>query len=336
MLASGAIRGTVVRLYAGLIVANLAAWMCALMAFRGHPALLGTALLAWVCGLRHAVDGDHIAAIDNVVRKLMQAGQAPVGAGLWFATGHSVVVALACLAVALASATPLWLDTAQRFGAVAGTAVSAGFLLMIAISNLAILRTTWRRRGAPQDLSQDPTRQPGLIGRLCAPAFRLVTASWHMAPLGFLFGLGFDTATEVGLLGLSAREASHGAGAWQVMVFPALFAAGMALVDATDSVLSVGAYGWAFIEPARKIAYNMAITGVSAALALIVGAVELLGSAGGEAVPGTAFWRAISWLNESPGILGAAVVTIVLLCWGGSVALWRRHGTLRSRIGKAA
>src|SRR5580700_11139583 len=204
-------RGRIVAVYAGLITANLAAWAWALAAFHHYPVVLGTALLAYGLGLRHAIDADHIAAIDNVTRKLMQQGQRPVAVGLFFSLGHSTVVVLASAAVALAAgALEGRLASFKLVGGVIGTLVSAIFLFLVAAANLLILLSVYRtfldaRRGrafAEDDLNH-LLAQRGLLGRLFRPMFRLVSRSWHMYPLGFLFGLGFDTATEIGLLGIS-------------------------------------------------------------------------------------------------------------------------------------
>src|ERR1700738_1504240 len=245
----------VIALYAILATANLLAWAWAFAAFHGDALLLGTALLAYGFGLRHAVDADHIAAIDNVTRKLMQEGKRPLYVGLFFALGHSPVVARACAGVA-AAATLLsaHFEPFKSVGGVVGTLVSALFLFAIAAANLVILRSVWRtfervKNGGRYDAGDYDLllADRGLLARLFRPLFGLITRSWHMFPLGFLFGLGFDTATEVALLGLSATQAAQGVSLWSVLVFPALFAAGMALVDTTDGVLMLGAYNWAFV-----------------------------------------------------------------------------------------
>src|SRR5436853_2031507 len=263
-------RRKITTLYAVLITANVAAWAWALIAFHDYPVLLGTCLLAYSFGLRHAVDADHIAAIDNVTRKLMQEGKRPVEAGLFFSLGHSTVVILATVAVAAAAA--VFKEQLQDFhavGGVIGTSVSAAFLLIIAAINVVILvnvYTTFQRvknGGAyvANDLDLVLARG-GVFARLFRRLFRLIGRSWHMYPLGFLFGLGFDTATEVGLLGISAAQAQNGISLWSLLVFPALFTAGMALIDTADSVLMTGAYGWAFMKPIRKLYYNLTITAV--------------------------------------------------------------------------
>jgi len=321
-------------LFGLLTAANVAAWAWAWTAFHDRPTLLGTALLAWVFGLRHAVDADHIAAIDNVVRKLMQDGQRPQTVGLWFSLGHSTIVVLASLAIAgTAAAMQGRLEAAKEIGGVVGTLVSASFLLAIAAANLVILLGIWRsfrhvRRGGRLDEEAFDMLLAGrgLLARLFRPLFRAITRSWHMYPLGLLFGLGFDTATEVGLLGISATQASQGMSPWQAMVFPGLFTAGMAMVDTADSVLMVGAYGWAFINPLRKLWYNLTITAASVLVAMLIGGIEALGLLGDQLALTGPFWNAVSNLNDSFGYLGFAVIGIFVTCWIGSTLLYRWHG----------
>jgi high-affinity nickel-transport protein len=324
----------IIGLFGLLTVANLAAWAWAWGAFYDRPTLLGTALLAWVFGLRHAVDADHIAAIDNVVRKLMQEGRRPRTVGLWFSLGHSTIVVAASVVIAVAATMMQGrLEAAKAIGGTVGTLVSAIFLLAIAAANLVILRGVWcsfrtvRQGGRLDDDALDMLLAGrGLLARLFRPLFRAITRSWHMYPLGLLFGLGFDTATEIGLLGISATQASQGMSPWQAMVFPALFTAGMVLVDTTDSVLMVGAYGWAFVNPLRKLWYNLTITAASVLVALLIGGVEVLGLLGDHLALAGPFWDAVGSLNGSFGYFGFAVVGIFVLCWIGSVVIYRWRG----------
>ncbi len=324
--------------YLLLLSMNVAAWAWALEVFRDRPVLLGTALLAYTFGLRHAIDADHIAAIDNVTRRAMQGGHRPVGIGLFFSLGHSTVVVLASVGVALA-ATGIGtrLHAAQLVGGVAGTLISAGFLLAIALINLTILGGIWRsfrhvRRGG-RYVSEDLDMLlagGGILARIFRPLFRMVTRSWHMYPLGVLFGLGFDTATEIGLLGLSASEASRGLHVWSILVFPALFTAGMTLIDTTDSVLMLGAYGWAFIKPIRKLYYNLTITAVSVLVALAVGGIEVLGLIGDQLAMKGVFWDAVGSLNDNFGVLGLAIIGLFAASWivSALVYRWKRYDAI--------
>ncbi len=308
---------------AGLLGANLLAWCWALLAFHGSPALLGSALIAWGFGLRHAVDADHIAAIDNVSRRLMQQGRRPIGIGLFFSLGHSTVVVLAGLVVVVAQD---WfrrrLGLFAGWGAPVGATVSAAFLLLIGGSNflvlLALLRLRGRlRRGEP---AGNALPEPGgALSRLLAPLIRRVGTSRGMFWLGLLFGLGFDTATEVGVLSLAAVGAAHGQAGWAVMAFPALFTAGMALVDSADGVMMLGAYGWALSEPSRKLGYNMVITAGSVLVALLIGTAEVLDLI---AVPGIATPSWARLLDTHSELVGYAVVGGFALLWSGSLLGW--------------
>ena len=330
----GRTKQKVLSVYALLLVLNAGGWIWALMAFHRFPALLGTAFLAYCLGLRHAVDADHIAAIDNVTRKLMQQGKRPVSVGLMFSLGHSTIVVLGSVGIA-AAALGLQHSTAlvHRVGGVVGTAISSLFLFAIGLTNLLVLRSVYRtfahvrQGGAYVDEDFDVLLgNRGFLTRLFRPVFQLVRKSWHMYPLGVLFGLGFDTATEIGLLAISAAEASRGLSLWSVLVFPTLFAAGMSLVDTTDNVLMVGAYGWALVNPIRKLYYNLTITAVSVVIAFVVGGVEVLGLLAGRVREPGVFWQWISALNENFGLLGFAVMGLFVACWGVSIAVykWRR------------
>lgn len=334
-IAGGVLRPTL-RLYLGLGLANLLCWAGALAAFWDRPALLGTAALAYSFGLRHAVDADHIAAIDNATRKLMQEGKRPLKVGLFFSLGHSTVVVALTVAVALAATqVQRHFPALEGIGGVLGTLLSAGFLLALALVNLAILVAllrAWRRHRAGGSLDEAGIgallARRGLLGRLFRRLFALVRADWQMYLVGLLFGLGFDTATEIGLLGVTAAEASKGLAIWSILLFPALFTAGMTLIDTSDSVLMTGAYGWAFAEPGRKLFYNIAITALSVGVALGIGAVEVLGMLQNDAGPARPLWRGIAILNDHFGEIGYGIVAMFLAGWGLSFSLYRlRRGT---------
>ncbi|CCD93073.1 Hydrogenase nickel incorporation protein hupN [Bradyrhizobium sp. ORS 375] len=321
---------------AGLVLANALAWAWAFALYAERPAIVGTALLAWLLGLRHAVDADHIAAIDNVVRKLVQDGDRPRAAGLYFALGHSSVVVIATIVVSLVAGADLLSEdsTIRAIGGAIGTSVSAGFLLLIAVANLILFVNLWRRPSHPHPGSEAAGEVGrGLLIRLLRPVLRIVSRAWHMYPLGFLFGLGFDTASEIGLLSLSATEAARGASLAHVLVFPALFAAAMATVDTADSMLMVGAYRWALTDPARKRRYNLVITGVSVAIALVIGGVEAvallaprLGFSGGWA-------DVVAALGDDLGNLGLLAIGLFGLIWVGAVLLGRRSSSTADTSG---
>ena len=324
-------RAKVGALYVLLLAANALVWTWALIALADRPTLIGTALLAYVLGLRHAIDADHIAAIDNVVRKLMQEGKRPFSVGLFFSLGHSLAIALAVAAIAAAAfALEGRFQQFKSIGSVIGTGASAFFLLTIAGVNLIVLRGVWRsfrraRRGEPvveQELNLLLSGR-GLLARIFRPLFRVVSRSWQMFPIGFLFGLGFDTATEISLFTVAASQASGGMTLGTVMIFPALFTAGMTLLDTTDSILMVGAYGWAFLNPIRKIWYNLTITAVSVVVALLIGGIESLGLVAGKLGLEGAFWNMIGNLNASVANFGYLVVGIFLASWTVSYLLYR-------------
>jgi high-affinity nickel-transport protein len=327
-------RRKVFGLYVLLIAANLAAWLWAFTAFHDHPLLLGTALLAYTFGLRHAFDADHIAAIDNVVRKLMQEGKAPNSVGFFFSLGHSSIVVLASIAIAAtAAALQGQLDEFHRIGGIIGTAVSAVFLLVIGLANLLILKGVWAaftraRRGeriVDEDLDALLAGR-GFFARIFRPMFKVVTRSWQMYPIGFLFGLGFDTATEIGLLGISATQAAQGMSFWTILVFPALFTAGMSLLDTTDSVLMTGAYGWAFVKPIRKLWYNLTITAASVVVALFIGGMEALGLISDKLGLAGGFWDFVGAMNDNLANFGYAVVGIFIASWIVSTLVYRARG----------
>lgn len=322
-------RAKTVALYGLLAAANIVSWGWAWLLFSNCPALLGTALLAYVFGLRHAIDADHIAAIDNVVRKLMQEGKRPVAAGFFFALGHSTIVIAASLGIALTAAA-LDASPIKAVGNEIGTAVSALFLLGIGLINILILKEVWRAfrqarlsAGAGESGLHAHLQSGGFLVRLCGPLLRAISRSWHMYPLGALFGLGFDTATEVGLLSISAAQASQGLSLWSVLVFPALFTSGMALVDTTDSVLMSEAYGWAFVNPVRKLWYNLTITAASVAVALLIGGIEAAGLIADKFELNGPVWRIAASLNADLTNFGFAVIAVFAISWVMSVLIYR-------------
>ena len=325
------LRGRIVGIYGILAAFNLGTWGWALAALHDKPVLLGTALLAYGFGLRHAVDPDHIAAIDNVTRTLMQAGKRPVTVGFFFALGHSTMVILGSVAVAVATAAlNERLGAVQGIGGAVGTSVSALFLVVIGVMNIFILKGVWaafqrvRHGGRVAEADLDLfLAQGGLLTRIFRPLFRFMTGTWQMYPLGFLFGLGFETATEVALLGLSAEQASSGLPLVSILVFPALFTAGMTLIDTTDGVLMLGAYGWAFVKPIRKLYYNVTITAVSVMVALLIGGIEAFGLIGARFNLSGAFWTAVAALNSNFGSLGYLIVALFAASWLVSMLIYK-------------
>jgi high-affinity nickel-transport protein len=325
------LRHRLIAIYALLVGANLLIWMWAFVALKGSTVLLGTALLAYTFGLRHAVDADHIAAIDNVTRKLMQQGQRPVTIGFFFSLGHSAVVIIMSIAVAFAAAAvTARFDSLKAVGGFVSTSASALFLFALAVINIIVFISVYRtfqavKRGEPfiADDFDILLNSRGLLARVFRPLFRLVTKSWHMFPIGFLFGLGFDTATEVALFGISAAQAASGLSLGTILVFPALFTAGMSLIDTTDGVLMLGAYGWAFLKPIRKLYYNMTITAVSVVVALVIGGLETLGLIADQFSLKGPFWDFIGELDDNFGILGYVIIGVFLTSWLVSMLIYR-------------
>ncbi|MGH7042426.1 MAG: HoxN/HupN/NixA family nickel/cobalt transporter, partial [Acetobacteraceae bacterium] len=285
-------------------------------------------------------DADHIAAIDNVTRKLMQDGKRPVAVGFFFSVGHASIVVLASAGIAVTATTfRTQFASFQSIGGIIEVLVSSLFLFAIGLMNLVILigvyRTFRRVAAGARYVDEDLDillAGRGLLARLFRPMFRLIRHSWQMYPLGFLFGLGFDTATEVGLLGLSAAQAAKGMSIWSILVFPALFTAGMALVDTTDSILMLGAYGWAFIKPIRKLYYNMTITLVSVIVALLVGGIEALGLIGDQFGLTGPLWSSMDVLNGNFGAIGYLIIGVFVVSWILSAVVYRLRGYDRLEV----
>ncbi|MCS7462294.1 HoxN/HupN/NixA family nickel/cobalt transporter [Paenibacillus doosanensis] len=297
-------------------------------AARTDPAFWSLGLLAYTFGLRHAFDVDHIAAIDNTVRKLIQQKRNPLGVGFYFSLGHSSVVFLMVLAIALSIK---WLQdrmpVMQEVGGIIGTTVSGAFLVIIGLINLVILLNLYqvfrklRSTGIHNEQLEDMLDSRGLFSRLLKPMFRLINRSWHVYPLGFLFGLGFDTATEIGLLAISASAAKTSIPVFGIIALPLLFAAGMSLMDTADGMFMTKAYRWAFTSPIKKLYYNVTVTTVSVIAALIIGMVELIQVLSDKLQLEGSFFL---WINELDfGDFGYLLVALFLLAWIVSVTVWK-------------
>ncbi len=318
---------------AALIAANLAAWAWAWVFFAGDLVLLGTAALAYGFGLRHAFDADHIAAIDNAARKLVEEGKAAAATGFFFSLGHATVVVLASLGIAqISPQLQVVVVSFQPFAGAFAAGVSAVSLFLLAAANCLTLASAVRlsaalRRG--ERLAQSELRRlrttPGPLGRLLRGSTRLISQSWQLYPLGFLFGLGFDTASEIGLLAISALQAAHRLPLAAILIFPALFAAGMMLVDTLEGWVMAGAYRWASIDPRRRLYYNLAVGLISVSAAALVGAVELLGLTDGGATG--EIWI-IAAINNHSAAVGVALASLLAVTWAISVLIWRRRSAL--------
>jgi high-affinity nickel-transport protein len=293
-----------------------------------HPALLGMGVLAYILGLRHAFDVDHIAAIDNTVRKLVEQRSEPMGVGFFFSLGHCTVVA--CLTLVTAGAVRFaqqQLPQLQSVGEIVGAAVSGTFLLVIGCINLFIFADIYRlfvrmRKGVCRE--QDVEKlliSRGFLARFVNPLLKLITKSWHVYPVGFLFGLGFDTASEVALLAISA-EAEKTSVSWTgIFALPLLFASGMSLMDTADGFFMTTAYKWALSTPLRKVYYNLSVTGLGVLAALVIGLIELAQVLIPELGLHCGIWVWIQGLNFNG--LGYVLVSLFALVYGISFCVWK-------------
>ena len=304
---------------------------------------IGVGVTAYLFGLRHAFDADHISAIDNTTRKLLNDGRRPMGVGFFFSLGHSTIVFALSFAIALAAKAVAGQvgDNSQlkNVGGYIGTGVSAFFLYLIAVINLAILVGIVRifremRAGTyDEDEFERKLQSRGMMNRLLGPAARAIKRSWQMYPVGMLFGLGFDTATEVGLLALAGGAAAGGLPWFATLSLPLLFAAGMSMMDTADGAFMNVAYGWAFSKPVRKVFYNIAITGLSVVVALIVGTIELFSIIAQWLNLSGPFWDQVTTIDLNA--IGFVIVGALVVTWIGALAIWR-FGRIEERWSRSA
>ena len=328
-------------LYGVVALLHVIGWGLYLHFSAHYPALIGLGFVAYLFGLRHAFDADHIAAIDDTVRFMLQKGKRPLGVGFFFSLGHSTIVMGLALAIAFAASAVIRdLPQLRNVGGVIGVCVSGIFLWVIGILNLLVLLDllkVWQQAKSGTHGHQHLEAllaQRGLLNRLFRGRLqKLMNHSWQMYPLGLLFGLGFDTASEVALLAMTAGASAGNLPIPAVLSLPILFAAGMTIMDTTDGVLMSKAYDWAFLNPVRKIFYNVTTTGLSAGVALLIGSIELLQVLiGALGLHGSVF-DGIARLDF--GMLGYVIVGVFLLAWGSSVAVWK-FGRLEERYGGGA
>ena len=293
------------------------------------PLLFGLCIAAFVLGIRHGVDADHIVAIDNTTRKLMHEGKRPFTVGTWFSLGHSTVVV--GLTILLVLATKVVVQSSpilQSTGTLIGTAVSGTFLFLIGVINALIVVGVYRvfqnlRRGRLNESElNELLENRGFLNRYFKGLFRIVRKPWQIYPVGVLFGLGFDTASEILLFALAVSfGVASGVPIWMVLILPLMFTLGMVLVDTTDGVTMCVAYGWAFVKPLRKIYYNLTITVISVLVAFVIGTVELLQVLSGELNLQGPFWVWLARLDFET--IGYGIIGIFVVSWLASVALWR-------------
>jgi nickel/cobalt transporter (NiCoT) family protein len=316
--------------FAGAVLfLHLLGWGLFLYYARHNPALAGLGSLAYTFGLRHAFDADHIAAIDNTTRKFLQDGKRSLGVGFFFSLGHSTIVFSLATGLAIAAKTfNSKIPAFQDYGGYIGASVSWTFLLLIGLLNLAVLLDILGvfkqlKRGTydEQKLEQALENQ-GLMSRFFLKRIGdRIDRSWKMYPLGVLFGLGFDTATEIGLLAIAAGVATHEVPFLAIISLPLIFAAGMSLMDTADGAFMSHAYGWAFSNPIRKVYYNITVTSLSVAVALIIGMIELLQVTAAKFSLDGGFWTFLD--NLDFGKIGYAVVALFIAAWAFSVIVWK-------------
>ncbi len=312
-----------------LISFNLIVWIITFFLWQKFPVFLGLVVLSYGLGLRHGVDADHIAAIDNTTRKLMSEGKKPVGVGLFFSLGHSTIVILLSLLLGVSAAyIKNNITFLEGTGAIVGTLISSLFLLTIGLINLSTLVNifkVWKKVISGQKKNDakvhDHLQQFGILTKLLKPVLKVVTKSWHMYIVGLLFGLGFDTATEVGLLSITAISANKGIPLWEIMILPMAFTAGMSLIDSLDGILMLGAYGWAYVKPIRKLYYNLNITLISVIIALIIGGIEVLQVISSYFKINNVIFNLIK--NVDFAKLGYIIIFAFILSWGLSFLIYK-------------
>jgi nickel/cobalt transporter (NiCoT) family protein len=300
---------------------------------------LGVAVTAWTLGLRHAFDADHISAIDNVTRKLMSDGKRPLGTGFCFALGHSAIIVAIGGAIALAARAVFGAvvdpgSVYETLGGTVGTLLAASFLYLIAALNLVVLagiarifREMRRGRYSEEELERQ-LQARGLMYRFFGRFMRSINHSWQMFFVGMVFGIGFDTATEVVLLTATVYAATSGLPFYAVLAMPLLFAGGMTLFDTLDGCFMTLAYGWAFARPVRKVYYNLVITGLSVTAAFLIGTVEIFGLLAGQFQLHGPFWDFVAGFDINKA--GFAIAGLFIVVWACAVAVWR-FGRLESR-----
>jgi len=332
-------------LFGSVALLHVIGWgMMLLLVAPRYPVMLGLGGLAYAFGLRHAFDADHISAIDNTTRKLLQEGKKPLGVGFFFSLGHSTVVFL--IAVALGFATQFVVSNVisangqlKSVGGLIGTGVSGVFLLLIGIVNLIILLDILKlfRRMRAGEYDRDALEHElvagGLLTRLFGRLFRLITHSWQMYLVGFLFGLGFDTASEISFLAISAGAAAQHIPIYALISLPLIFAAGMSLMDTADGAFMSQAYSWAFSNPVRKVFYNLTVTALSVFVALFVGLFELSQLLIQQLHLRGSVWDAIGGMDL--GVMGFVIVGAFIVTWAGALLIYRGLHLGTSSLGGA-
>ncbi len=316
-------------IYSGLGAATLIGLTASVIIGQVFPLLAGLGILAFTFGLRHGVDADHIVAIDNTTRKLLQEGKRPLTVGTWFSLGHSTVVVGLIISLILATnAVKSQIPALQTNGAIIGTAISGIFLFLIGLINVLIIIGIYRvfttlKQGKMNETELDSLLENrGFLNRYFKGLFKIVREPWQIYPIGVLFGLGFDTASEIALIAISVGVGvSSSAPLWMILILPFLFTCGMVMVDTTDGVAMLTAYGWAFLKPIRKIYYNLTVTIISVAVAFAIGGVEILQVLSNELKLTGSSW---TWLRSLDfETMGFGIIGIFVVSWLVSVAYWK-------------
>ena len=327
---------TIVGVYTAIAVATVIGFLLLLVVARSYALFLPLGVLSYTLGLRHGVDADHISAIDNTTRKLLQQKQRPLTVGSWFSLGHSTIVIVMIVALVVAfNAVNSAYGTFTFVGTIVGTAVSAAFLWIIGLINLVIVFEIYRifqglRAGelSEQGLEEQLNKR-GFMNRYFGGLFRVVNRPWQMYPVGVLFGLGFDTASEVTLIVLTLGIASGVAAVpiWTALLMPFLFTCGMVAVDTTDGIAMRYAYGWAFLKPVRKIYYNLTITVISVLVAFVIGGLEVLSVLAYELHLSGPFWNSLSAVNGETAwqYVGFGIIALFVVTWLAAMALYRHR-----------
>ena len=337
--------GRLIAMFGFILAINLLGWgiylFCVMphhFAYRGEGGArglgvgLGVAITAWFLGFRHAFDADHISCIDNTTRKLMADGERPLGSGFFFSFGHSTVVVAVGVGITVAARAVFGgvvnpTSTYETAGGAAGTLVSAGFLYLIALLNLIVLSGIFKvfvgmRRGDFNEHELEAQLQArGLMYRFFGRFMRSINHTWQLFFVGLVFGIGFDTASEVVLLAATAYAAIQGLPYYAVLALPFLFSGGMMLFDTLDGCFMNFAYGWAFANPVRKVYYNLVITGLSIGAAFIVGTIEILGILTTEAHLSGGFWSMMA--NFNINIAGFCIAALFVIVWAAALAYWK-------------
>ncbi|MGD0318157.1 MAG: HoxN/HupN/NixA family nickel/cobalt transporter [Nitrososphaerales archaeon] len=320
---------TIGLIYAGIVIVTILAFTASVIIGRTSVALAGLGAVAYVFGLRHGVDADHIAAIDNTTRKLIQEGKRSPTVGTWFSLGHSTIVVGLIIGLVIATRSiAAKIPALQSGGAVVGTLVSGVFLFLIGLLNSIIVFGVYRvfkqlRQGElNQTELEEYLNKRGFMNRFFRPLFKMISAPWQIYPIGVLFGLGFDTASEVALIAISVGVGvSTSIPIYYILVLPLMFTCGMVLVDTTDGVTMRLAYGWAFLNPVRKVFYNLTVTVISVLVAFVIGGIEVLQVLSTELNLSGGFWDWLDGLNFET--IGYGIAAIFATAWVVSVIVWK-------------